>query len=34
MAPLNDYESVFKIDLEFHSDVTEMDDDVLSTSLA
>ena len=30
MAPLNDYEALFKIDLNFDMDVSEMDDTVLS----
>ena len=30
MAPLNDYEALFKIDLNFDTDVTDMNDTVLS----
>ena len=30
MAPLNDYEALFKIDLNFDADVSEMNDTVLS----
>ena len=30
MAPLNDYEALFKIDLNFDTNVSEMDETVLS----
>ena len=34
MAPLEDYESIFKIDLNFDADVSEMDDTVLTNYIS
>ena len=34
MAPLEDYESVFKIDLNFDADVSDMDETVLSNYIS